>query len=244
MLASMGKTVLRPGGVELTRAMLRSLDIGAADDVVELAPGLGATAERTLRRVPRSYVGVDRDADVVADLQNRLAGVGRRFIHGDAAATGLPDACASVAYAEALLSMQSRATKEAIVTELSRLVKSGGRVGIHELAFRNELTDEHMAQFERQLSEAVRHPVLPIRTSEWSALLEANGLQVETFQQVPMAMLELGRIVQDEGLRRSVRFFTGVLLNAQARKRISGMRTTFRGQRGDLTGIMIVARKR
>ena len=54
LLARMGKRVLRPGGVELTRQMLDALDIGASDDVVEFAPGLGLTARAALEREPRS----------------------------------------------------------------------------------------------------------------------------------------------------------------------------------------------
>ena len=61
LLARMGKRVLRPGGLELTRRMLDALDIRASDDVVELAPGLGVTARAALDREPRSYVGIERD---------------------------------------------------------------------------------------------------------------------------------------------------------------------------------------
>ncbi len=38
LLAKMGKRVLRPGGLELTRVMLERLDIQAHDAVVEFAP--------------------------------------------------------------------------------------------------------------------------------------------------------------------------------------------------------------
>jgi hypothetical protein len=50
LLARMGKRVLRPGGRELTREVLRGLAIGGADEVVEFAPGLGATAQLIFRR--------------------------------------------------------------------------------------------------------------------------------------------------------------------------------------------------
>lgn len=36
LLARMGKPVLRPGGRELTEEMLRQVEIGPSDDVVEL----------------------------------------------------------------------------------------------------------------------------------------------------------------------------------------------------------------
>jgi hypothetical protein len=50
LLLRLGKRVLRPGGVELTRRMLDGLNIQANDDVVEFGPGLGVTAGMALAR--------------------------------------------------------------------------------------------------------------------------------------------------------------------------------------------------
>lgn len=44
LLASLGKRVLRPGGLELTRILISRLRPTRADDIVEFAPGLGVTA--------------------------------------------------------------------------------------------------------------------------------------------------------------------------------------------------------
>ncbi len=56
LLARMGKRVLRPGGLELTTGLLDRLGI-AGLDVVELAPGIGRTAELILRHRPRATSG-------------------------------------------------------------------------------------------------------------------------------------------------------------------------------------------
>src|SRR5690242_276636 len=77
LLARLGKRVLRPGGVELTRTLLAHAALSDAD-VVELAPGLGRTATEILARRPRSYVGAEADpdaADVVRGVLTEL-GVG------------------------------------------------------------------------------------------------------------------------------------------------------------------------
>jgi hypothetical protein len=44
LLARLSKRVRHPGGLELTRTMLRYLAIGPADDVGEFAPGLHVPA--------------------------------------------------------------------------------------------------------------------------------------------------------------------------------------------------------
>ena len=61
LLARLGKQVLRPGGMGLTRQMLEFLDVQASDEVVEFAPGMGATAKLTLRREPAHYTAIERD---------------------------------------------------------------------------------------------------------------------------------------------------------------------------------------
>src|SRR4051812_23190472 len=115
LLARLGKRVLRPGGRELTDRMIEALNIRPSDEVVEFAPGLGATARLTLRRQPNTYTAVERDNDAAAVVQRVLHGPGQRCVVGLAENTGLPDAAATVVYGEAMLSMQTAQQKARIV---------------------------------------------------------------------------------------------------------------------------------
>lgn len=134
LLARLGKRVLRPGGVELTRWMLDALAVGPGDRVVELAAGLGATARLTLARHPASYVGVDRDSAALAALSTLDSAITTvRGHRADAARTGLPDGCATVVYGEAMLTMQPEPAKRRVVREAHRLLGPSGRYAIHEL---------------------------------------------------------------------------------------------------------------
>ena len=117
LLAQMGKRVLRPGGLELTRRMLATLDIQASDEVVEFAPGLGLTARAALERNPASYTGVERDEKATRLVRRYLNGPGRQCLVGKAESTGLPASSATVVFGEAMLSMQTAGHKEAIVKE-------------------------------------------------------------------------------------------------------------------------------
>src|SRR5829696_6291027 len=80
VLARMGKRVLRPGGIELTRRMLEALGVGPSDDVVEFAPGLGVTARLTLARGPKSYTAVERDEAAARVVEGYLGGGGGRCV--------------------------------------------------------------------------------------------------------------------------------------------------------------------
>ena len=76
LLLRLGKRVLRPGGVELTRRMLDGLNIQPDDDVVEFGPGLGVTARLTLARKPHSYVGIERDENAARIVRDTFKASG------------------------------------------------------------------------------------------------------------------------------------------------------------------------
>ncbi|HRO68398.1 MAG TPA: methyltransferase domain-containing protein, partial [Pseudobdellovibrionaceae bacterium] len=198
LLASMGKRVLRPGGLELSRWLIETLDIGAQDDVVELAPGLGRTAELILERHPRSYVGVEKN-EAAADLVRKVvSGPGRSIRIGDAGATGLPDACATVACGEAFLTMQGPQVKARILKEIARILKPGGIYGMHELSLSSD-SPELVSKVQQELSENIRVNARPLSVPEWSEILEEAGFEVLKIKQLPMALLEPGRLWRDEG---------------------------------------------
>lgn len=69
LLARLGKRVLRPGGVELTRTLLARAEVTDAD-VLELAPGLGRVAAK---RGPGGAARMERRR-CVGVARNRLAG--------------------------------------------------------------------------------------------------------------------------------------------------------------------------
>lgn len=72
LLAMLGKKVLRPGGLELTRKMLVGLDVQSDDRVVEFAPGLGVTARMTLSANSLAYTAIERDATATDQVRHWL----------------------------------------------------------------------------------------------------------------------------------------------------------------------------
>ena len=245
LLAQMGKRVLRPGGLELTRQMLEALDIQSTDHVIEFAPGLGVTARETLERNPLSYTGVERDDAAAQQVQSYLDGPGRNCLVGRAEDTGLPEASATVVYGEAMLSMQTPAHKGSIVAEAARLLRPGGRYGIHELSLQpDDLDEERKTEISSVLSDAIRVGARPLTPGEWKNMLEDNGFQVESQVTAPMHLLEPGRLIKDEGLARTFRFLLRVATNPAARRRILKMRSVFRSYASNLGAISLIAVKK
>lgn len=244
LLARMGKRVLRPGGIELTRELLRCLAITPVDDVVEFAPGLGVTARMTLSCSPRSYVAVERDPNAAAEIERLLFGLEQRCIHGTAERTTLASHSASVVYGEAMLSMQTAEAKRRIVQEAARLLRPAGRYAIHELCLLpDDIEQEVRDAIQKDLSDEIHVGVRPLTLKEWREVLTEAGLSVVTEKTALMHLLEPVQLVRDEGLLRATRFFWNVATHRAARRRVCAMRRLFRKYREHLAAVVLLAEK-
>ena len=244
VLARLGKRVLRPGGMELTRRMLKLLAINPADEVIEFAPGMGTTARLALALAPSSYTAVERDEAAAKIVGNYLNGPKQKCVVASASETGLPAESATVVYGEAMLTMQTEEAKRAIVREAHRLLRPGGRYGIHEMCLMHEtLNNDARREVERDLTGVVHHGVRPLTVAEWRQLLESEGFEVKASETTSMSLLEPGRLIKDEGVMGAIRFVLNVLRDGDARRRVLEMRKTFRRNRKLLAAVALLAIK-
>lgn len=244
LLARLGKRVLRPGGIDLTRRMLAAAKLEPGERVVELGPGVGRTAELLLARHPSSYHGVDPNPegrDQVAAILDKHPGA--EYVVADAAATGLPAASADLVVGEAMLTIQSDEHKREIVAEAVRLLAPGGRYAIHELALRGDRSPAELEAARKELSRTIRVGARPLPLEAWKDLLTDAGLVVEWTGTAPMHLLEPGRLVQDEGLLGAARFWRNVRRTPGARDRVRAMRQAFQLQGELLSAVGMVARR-
>ncbi|MFI7294465.1 class I SAM-dependent methyltransferase [Streptomyces sp. NPDC050121] len=244
LLARLGKRVLRPGGLELTRWMLDTLDIRGDDRVVELAAGLGTTARLTLERAPAAYTAVDRDPAAVAQLRTLTASGPTEVavVRADAVQTGLPSGSATVVYGEAMLTMQPEPAKRRIIREARRLLAdTGGRYGIHEMCLLPEdLDPEHAEEIARDLSETIHVGARPLTPSGWVGLFAAEGFTVTARRRTPMALLEPRRLIADEGFTQTLGIAGRALRDPAARRRVLEMRRVFRRHQTHLGAISLI----
>lgn len=242
VLARIGKTVLRPGGWELTSWLLDHTPL-AGKRVLEFAPGLGLTATRILTQQPVSYTGVDEEPDAIATASARIGD--RGYIHqGSAKDTGLPAASVDTIVGEAMLSMQGEKGKAAIMQEAFRLLTPGGTYSIHELGLRpDDLPAETKTEIRKALARAIHVNARPLTITEWTQLLEEAGFEVEVTNSNDMHLLEPRRVLADEGLRNTLRIMKNVLTQPDVRQRVLEMRATFRKYENELCAVALVARK-
>jgi SAM-dependent methyltransferase len=242
LLARLGKRVLRPGGAQLTAAVLARAQLSDAD-VVELAPGLGRTAAEIIAHRPRSYLGVEQDPDAARAVRAIVGAHGTVEV-ADASSTGLASGSVDVVIGEAMLTMQAGTTKNAIIAEAARLLRPGGRYAIHELALTPDTVPEATKAAIRQaLARSIRVNARPLTVAEWQHLLTGHGLLIDHVETAPMALLQLRRLIADEGFLGALRFATNLLTHPDARRRVLGMRHTFRHHRQHLAAVAVIAHK-
>lgn len=243
LLARLGKRVLRPGGAKLTKQILDSAQITGCD-VIEFAPGMGWTARRLLERKPSSYLGIDRDVDAVTRVGRIVAGHGRTQ-QGDATATGLDDQCADRIVGEAMLSMHGDDKKREIVAEGVRLLRPGGLYAIHELGLEpNDIDHAVKEELRLELARTLKVNARPLTVTEWTAILEEQGLEVVNVHTAAMALLETRRVIADEGIFGTLRIGFNTIRQPALGKRVLRMRSVFKKHRKSLIAVGIVARKR
>lgn len=244
ILARMGKRILRPGGRKMTASMVDGLDIDSSVDLVEFAPGLGGTTRVVLTKSPKSYTGIERDERAAHLVRELLSGPNQTCQVGMAQATDLDPESADVVFGEAFLTMQTEELKAKIVAEAFRILRPGGRYGVHELSLRPDgLPEADQAVVRSALSRSIRVGARPLTNAEWKTLVEEAGFEVEDEWSVHMGLLHPKRLLEDEGLARTLKVAFNVARNPAARKRILGMRSTFQEHEDNLGAIAFVARK-
>lgn len=245
LLAKMGKRVLRPGGLALTKQLLSNLYSTPTDRLVEFGPGIGRTAELLLAGDYASYIGVEPDPDARERLTQVVSGRhNAQIVAATATASGLGDGCATVVICEAMLTMQSDDEKAAIAAEVFRLLAPGGRWAIHELGLTpDDLPDQVRDDVTKALSRTIKVGARPLTEAGWRHLATDAGFRVDWVGSAPMRLMEPSRVIADEGLLPAIRLFCNVMRNPAARQRIRAMRRVFRTHARHLQGIALIVTK-
>lgn len=244
ILAKMGKRVLRPGGKELTLKLIENLDIKTTDNVVEFAPGMGFTAQLVVKKNPNSYTGIELNKEAATRLKKIIQNGKLKIINTRAQETTLSENSVDKVYGEAMLTMQNEADKNGIVKEAYRILKKGGYYGIHELHLKpDSVSDEMKNEIQVSLIKSIKVNARPLTKKEWISILENAGFKIVKVVENQMLLLEIKRILEDEGIFRTIKVMFNVLTHKEERKRILKMRSVFRKYNDNIGAISILAQK-
>jgi SAM-dependent methyltransferase len=214
----------QPGGPRLAG---RAFDAAGLDDgsrVVELAPGLGLASDAVLARSPRTWTAVEPDPRAADHRRRSRAARGgrpipgreapsrpRRVVEAPVAATGLPDGTETVVVVDSLLAtLPDAGARAAVLAEAARLLRPGGRVVIHDLAWGEGATPDARDD----LAAAGIHP---LTAAEARDALEGAGLVVVGTLDGPLDLPGVTHVAREAGPRLGLRVTRGMALDGGLR---------------------------
>lgn len=244
LLAKMGKKVLRPGGRKLTEKLIEKLKIQSDESIVEFAPGMGYTANLLLQNNPKEYFGIELNEEAADRLSKFINGESRKIINTSASQTNLSNDSVHKVIGEAMLTMQADNRKSEIIREAYRILKPGGLYGIHELGLQPEtISEEAKKEVQLSLAKAIHVNARPLTKAEWCILLENEGFRIKSIDESPMSLLKLNRIIEDEGLGRTLKILFNILIHPKEKKQIQIMKDVFEKYEEQLISFAIVVEK-
>jgi cyclopropane fatty-acyl-phospholipid synthase-like methyltransferase len=242
VLAAAGKKILRPGGKSATEQLFEWANFQPDETVLELASSFGETAIALAKRFGVRVVGVEKNPESVARANNniRAAGLENRvkIIEGDIFHLEEISEQFDYVFAEAILSMQSPSGKAKILRSVCDRLKPGGKFLSHELLAQNREAEIH-----QELARVIRSNTTPLSEANWKAAFTEAGLQVQQDKTGAMALLNIRRMIQDEGLMSTAKILWNVLTKPEIRQRVLSMRGVFNKYRQDLGYIVLLAVK-
>lgn len=242
-LAKMGKKLLRPGGRKATEQLFDLAGLESGQRLCEIATNRAVTAIELATRFGVHVAGVDSSADFLAVARESIA-VHRLenciSLHvSEGHHLPFDDGSFDAVTAEAVITMLPPKQKLAILREAARVLRTGGCVVIHELAW-SETSSKAMRQ---ELVKVIQHAAWPLTDQEWRDLATDVGLIVDESRIGRMSLMSPRGLLRDEGLVGIARIMWNILRTPGAKSRFKEMAAFFRRHRGSFHYIVLKATK-
>jgi len=137
----LGIEILHPGGLEITRELVKLCHIGRDSLVLDVACGTGETACFLVETYGCRVIGVDASSFMIAKAERKAGqrGLDIKFVEGDAHNLPFPNDYFDIVISECTVCLLE---KEKAIKEMVRVVKPGGYVGIHDVCWREDTPRE------------------------------------------------------------------------------------------------------
>lgn len=173
-----------PGGSEVSARLASLMKAGRGETFLDLGCGVGTTARSLSERFGCRVIGVDASpANTAKAVQRTESHDGISFLAGDGRHLPIPDGTLDGAMLECVLSTFD--DKPAVVGELSRVLKSNGRLGISDVVVEGDLPEE----LRSPLMDAfcVGHA---LSAGGYVDLLERGGFRVDAVERTKQETLD------------------------------------------------------
>jgi predicted O-methyltransferase YrrM len=240
VLAAAGKKYLRPGGRIATEQLFQWANFQPGETVLELASSFGYSAISLAQRYQVKVVGIEKDPKSVTRAHDNIRAAGLEnqieIIEGDIFHLDKIPGKFDYVLAEAILTTQSPLGKAKLLSAIHNRLKPGGKFLSHELLARNK-----EEEIRADLAQVIRVNSTPLSEVNWIDALATAKLQVQQHLTGSMNLLNLKRMLQDEGIVNTMQILWNILTQKSIRQRVVEMRHVFHKYRNELGYIIMCA---
>ena len=199
-LARLGKKKLRPGGIEATDWLTEKGEFSKQTKVLEVACNMCTTSIELAKKFNCNIVGIDLDTKALekakinirkANLENRI-----EVIQGNALKLPFADNTFDIVINEAMLTMLSPKAKKKAISEYYRVLKPGGKLLTHDVAYLNP----QLEQIILELRKTININVSPLSVADWESVFKQSGFSSVESTNGEMTLMSLKGMIKDEGL--------------------------------------------
>jgi len=243
-LARIGKTKLRPGGIEATDWIIEKADIKPDSKVLEVACNMGTTLIYIAKKYGCDIIGVDLDENALEKAKENIKENGLqekvKVMKADAFSLPFNDSSFDVVINEAMLTMLLRDKKEIALKEYYRVLKPGGVLITQDVVLFTDNADR-AKELRIGLSRAIHVNVEPLISEQWRERFEKVGFKVEE-KSGPMTLMSIPGMLKDEGVSGAFNIIrTG--LKKENKEYFQNMRSYMMDNKKELGYICFVGRK-
>ncbi len=239
-LARLGKTKLRPGGIEATNWLIEQAGISETSQILEVACNMGTTMIQLAERYHCQVTGIDQDRKALEHAKQNIKAHHLEELIQVQAANAMklpfPDNSFDVLINEAMLTMMPEAGKTKAIAEYYRVLKPGGKLLTHDV----RLTEEN-ATVVSELQHAINVRAQPLTEEKWLALFAQAGFQTHD-QSGKMSLMNPVGMIRDEGLTGAFKIVKNGL-KKENRAQFQKMFQMFQKNKNQLGYIAVVSQK-
>ncbi|WP_430611690.1 class I SAM-dependent methyltransferase [Enterococcus sp. DIV0876] len=242
-LARLGKTKLRPGGIEATDWLIQQAKIDSQTKILEVACNMGTTMIHLAKTYGCEITGLDQSTKALEKAKQNIAkeqlGDKITVVQGNALKLPFDDGQFDIVINEAMLTMLTGAAKDKAINEYLRVLKPNGLLLTHDVCILDE-TSRH--EILTGLSETIHVNVEPLTLTEWQACFADKGFTVMQ-KSGTMSLMDPIGMVRDEGLIGAYKIVHNGL-KEENREQFKKMFTFFRKNKEKIGYVAHVNQKR
>lgn len=240
-LASLGKTRLRPGGIEASDWLIQHAHFSSSSYVLEVACNMATTSIEIAKKYGCHIIAADMDDKALANAQQNVENAQLSHLiqltKANALSLPFPDNTFDVVLNEAMLTMYADKAKAKLVKEYYRVLKPGGLLLTHDIMkINNDVNQDN-------LIGVVKSNVAPMFKQDWHDLFINCGFSQVKINSGSMSLMSPLGLIRDEGLLRTIKIINNGLLKSQNRERFLSMFHFFRQNRHNLNYITCCSKK-